>query len=55
MLNDRKILGLRQELLIRVDSWPEQLRCLGTHLAHLLGHLAGGFGRLAYSIALPTF
>ena len=43
MLNDGKVLGLSQKLLVRVNTRSEHLSSLWTHLAHLLGHLVRSY------------
>lgn len=40
MLNDGEVLGLGEELLVRVRAGTKHLRLLGAHLAHLRRHLA---------------
>lgn len=43
VLNDSEVLRLAEELLVWVDTGAEHLLALlGTHLAHLLGHLVRG-------------
>lgn len=48
VLNNRQILRLRLELLIRVNTRPKHLRArLGTHGTHLLGHLVRSYSRVS--------
>lgn len=45
MLNDGKILGLGQKLLVGIYTRAKHLRLLRAHLTHLLRHLVGSWGR----------
>lgn len=40
VLDHRDVFGLANELLVRINTRPEHLGGLRTHLAHLLCHLA---------------